>query len=142
MIGKCLCGSIEFSLAQETIKLYQCHCSLCRKQSGTYSNAATIVPKSTFKFEKGKEFIRSWKKQSGFRSDFCQCCGSPVPNPLRDSDYYWIPAGLLENEGALEVVSHIYMADKAEWDAHFPDADIHEGFPDGGIEGHIAKLAQ
>jgi len=31
----------------------------------------------------GQELISSYIKPSGFRSDFCRSCGSPVPNPLR-----------------------------------------------------------
>ncbi|WP_075186206.1 GFA family protein [Teredinibacter haidensis] len=140
MNGKCLCGSIEFIIKKDDIKLYQCHCSLCRKQSGTYSNAATIVPNKYFQFLKGTSFISSWEKNSGFRSDFCMNCGSPVPNPLRETEYHWIPAGLLENEERLVVVSHIYTDSKASWDKPNPNAENHAGFPQGGLEAHIRAL--
>lgn len=55
--------------------------------------------------------------QSGFRSDFCSVCGSPVPNPLNDVPYIWVPAGLLEANGELEIVAHFCVSSRAEWDS-------------------------
>ncbi|GAA5214654.1 GFA family protein [Corallincola platygyrae] len=140
MNGNCLCGAVEFEVDVSQVNLYQCHCKLCRKQSGSCSNAATIVPAKSFKWVQGESSITHWQKESGFRSDFCKVCGSPVPNPLRDTGYVWVPAGLLENEQDLKVVSHIYTASKATWDQPNPDAATHEDFPDGGLEGHIQSL--
>ena len=116
MHGHCLCGQIEFEIVGERFKLYQCHCSLCRRQGGSLSNAATIVPNEKFLWLRGTDFIASWKKESGFRSDFCSTCGSPVPNPLSNLPYFWVPAGLLEDSGSLEVVAHLCVTSKATWD--------------------------
>ena len=117
MRGRCLCGQVEFEIDGSRFKLYQCHCSLCRKQGGSMSNAATIVANNNFRWIRGAELISSWKSEAGFRSDFCSTCGSPVPNPLRNMPYFWIPAGLLENCGKLEVVAHLCAASKASWDS-------------------------
>ena len=40
MQGKCLCGGVQFVLSGELPNLYQCHCSLCRKVTGSSANAA------------------------------------------------------------------------------------------------------
>lgn len=116
MRGSCLCGNIEFELDGDRFKLYQCHCSLCRKQGGSTSNTATVVPKDKFRWLRGTESIRSWTKPTGFRSDFCGTCGSPVPNPLRKLPCYWVPAGLLDDTGTLEVVAHFCVASRPAWD--------------------------
>ena len=116
MIGKCLCGEIQFELLGDIPNLYQCHCSLCRKQGGASSNVATIIPEGQFSWKFGQDNITYFKKDTGFSSDFCAKCGSPVANRLRDSAFYWIPAGLLEDEIGLEVVAHIYTKFKASWD--------------------------
>ena len=55
-------------------------------------------------------------KATGFRSDFCSICGSPVPNLLREKPYYWVPAGLLEEETEVRVVAHLYVGSKAPWE--------------------------
>lgn len=116
MYGSCLCEQVKFEIDGDHFRLYQCHCSLCRRQSGSLSNAATIVPNERFRWRRGSEFISSWQKASGFRSDFCSSCGAPVPNPLGDLPYFWIPAGLLAGDSRLEIVAHLCVASRASWD--------------------------
>ena len=116
MRGHCLCGKVEFEIDGRRFKLYQCHCSLCRRQGGSLSNTASIVANNNFHWLRGAELISSWKNEKGFRSDFCSTCGSPVPNPLRNMPYFWVPAGLLEDSGELEIVAHLCVASKALWD--------------------------
>lgn len=116
MRGKCLCGEVEFEVVGAIPGLYQCHCSLCRKQGGSSSNTATIVGEECFRWLSGKEHISSWAKDTGFRSDFCSGCGAPVPNLLRNRPYYWVPIGLLEDRQGLEIVAHTFVGSKASWD--------------------------
>jgi len=116
MRGQCLCGKVAFQLTGAAPRLYQCHCSLCRKQGGSTSNTAAIIPNERFRWLAGQDAVSSWVRETGFRSDFCSTCGSPVPNPLRTTPYYWVPAGLLENPGELEIVAHIFVGSKASWD--------------------------
>lgn len=130
MRGHCLCGQVEFEIAGERFKLYQCHCSLCRRQGGAFSNAATIVPAGSFRWLRGADLITSWKKSTGFRSDFCSCCGSPVPNPLRDLPYVWVPAGLLDGGDQLEIVAHLCVASKVPWDTSSLQGTCFDELPD------------
>lgn len=116
MRGKCLCGSVEFEVVGNSPRIYQCHCSLCRKQSGASSNTATIVSAENFNWLSGQEHISSWLKDTGFRSDFCSKCGSPVPNSLRSTPYYWIPIGLVDDEQELETAAHVFVDSKASWE--------------------------
>lgn len=116
MHGECLCGGVAFETLGSIPKFYQCHCSLCRKQGGSSSNTATIVAAGNFRWLRGTEIISSWVKDTGFRSDFCSRCGSPVPNPLRNSPYVWVPAGLLDANAPLEICAHLFVGSKAAWD--------------------------
>ena len=114
--GKCLCGQIEFKVSDALPDIYQCHCSLCRKVTGSSSNSAFIVPNESFKWVCGQEHISSYIKNTGYRSDFCSTCGSPVPNPLVGRPEYWIPVGLLEGHANLKIAVHLYVGSKADWD--------------------------
>ncbi len=130
MHGHCLCQSVAFEIDGDRFRLYQCHCSLCRRQGGSLSNTATLVPNEKFRWLRGEGLISSWQSEAGFRSDFCSCCGSPVPNPLRGLPYYWIPAGLLENGGELEIVAHVCTASRAGWDTVPMQGACHGALPD------------
>lgn len=116
MIGKCLCGAVEFEINPPYPALYQCHCSLCRKQGGSISNTGMIVATDRFRWLAGEPLITEWARSTGFRSYFCSRCGAPVPNPLRDTGYIWVPSGLLEGEEPLEIRAQLFMGSKAAWD--------------------------
>ena len=114
--GSCLCGGIEFEVQSHPRKIYQCHCSLCRKQSGGAANAAFIVLQERLTWLSGQERIRSYRRETGFRSDFCDRCGSPVPNRVGATRYVWVPAGLLDEPTDLQIALHLHMSSKADWE--------------------------
>lgn len=116
MRGQCLCGTVVFEIERETLNYYRCHCSLCRRQTGAGANAASIVPAGQFRWISGEGAIRSWVKSTGFRSDFCAECGSPVPNALRGTSYLWVPVGLLDPGVMGRCVAHLHTASHAPWD--------------------------
>lgn len=130
MRGSCLCGAVAFEVEGSGVGLYQCHCSLCRKQGGGASNAAMIVDAAKLRWIAGQAGISSYVRPTGFRSDFCANCGSPVPNPLRETGFYWVPAGLLEEGAALKVVAHLFVGSKAHWDVIATDGMRFETMPD------------
>ncbi len=120
MRGECICGEIVFEVVADLPKLYQCHCSICRKQGGSSSNTGLIVAEANFRWLTGQENVSSYVKATGFRSDFCSKCGSVVPNPVRDRPYVWVPAVALDDTQPLEIVAHICVASKASWDKQIP----------------------
>jgi len=127
--GQCLCGTVRFSLNVQPRFFYRCHCSLCRKQTGVGHNLATIVKDSDFGWEAGEGEVSSWRKPSGYRSDFCMRCGSTVPNALRDAPYFWIPIGLLDDEVNMDCVGDFCTDDAMSWDQH-RSVKAHAGAPD------------
>lgn len=116
MQGQCLCGEVRFEIEGDLPNLYQCHCSLCRKTTGSSANAATLVPAGRFRWTGGEARISSYRRPTGYRSDFCSNCGSPVPNPVGGSGDVWVPAGLLEGEAGARVAVHLHLASRADWD--------------------------
>ena len=130
MKGECLCGNVKFKIEEEIRNLYQCHCSLCRKATGAAANAATFVQDSAFRWVSGESDIRSYKKPSGFRSDFCSVCGSPVPNSLRGSGMVWIPAGLLDELVTSMISAHLHTKSAAPLEQESAECVRLDGGPD------------
>jgi hypothetical protein len=129
MRGKCLCSGVEFEVRDPPQRLYQCHCSLCRKESGAASNAAFIVRSEQLAWLAGQDLVSSYIKPTGFRSDFCSKCGSPVPHPLRSTSYVWVPVGLLEEPVTLSVAMHLFVGSKASWEPMPVAGTLHEEVP-------------
>jgi len=127
--GSCLCGRVRFEVAGPFPKLYQCHCSLCRKQGGSVSNTGFIVAMDKFHWLAGEDAIGKWQRSTGFRSHFCQRCGATVPNPLRDTGYVWVPAGALDDAASLEIAVQLFTESKLDCDQPRTDGLQYETAP-------------
>lgn len=128
--GRCLCGDVSFSISTSVQRIYRCHCSLCQKQTGAAANAATFVDENALNWLTGTELITSYVKESGFCSNFCSRCGSPVPNRLRNTDQFWVPVGLLEGAKVEQVVAHVCSSDKPAWEAIPIQEKQYSGLPE------------
>ena len=87
MHGSCLCGAITFEVSGSLPQLYQCHCSLCRKQGGATSNTATLVQAENFRWLSGESRISSYYKSTGIHSCLLRIS-------LRTCSYLWFFLGL------------------------------------------------
>jgi len=128
--GSCLCGRVRFEVSGPLPKIYQCHCSLCRKQGGSVSNTGLVAAADRFRWLAGEDGIGKWQRSTGFRSHFCQRCGSTVPNPLRDTGYVWVPAGALDDDVPLEVAAQLFLGSKFSWDQPRPDGRQYDAAPE------------
>ncbi len=114
--GSCLCGGIRFQYARAVTQVGMCHCSQCRKVSGTASNAVIVVPATDLEWTTGEELRQAYVRPSGWCTTFCRTCGSPVPQKLPGAEAYWVPAGVLDDDPGLRVGGHIFVGSKAAWD--------------------------
>jgi len=115
--GECNCGTVAFELGTQPEEIFLCHCSICRRSTGSNGIAVVIVEKGAFRWLHGEEKIRTWKKpDTDWQTWFCEVCGSPLPG-VNDELRLFVPAGLLSEGGvALRVAHHIWVNSKAPWD--------------------------
>jgi len=114
--GSCLCGGIRFEYTRAVTGVGMCHCSLCRKVSGSASNAVVLVPEADLKWLSGEDLRQNFVKPTGWSTTFCRTCGSPVPEKYGGAAAYWVPAGLLDDDPGLPISGHIFVGSKAPWD--------------------------
>lgn len=124
LFGSCLCGVVQFQVRSVIDTIYHCHCGLCRKQTGSGFNAASLVEQSHFSWLQGDQQIRQYQKASGFRSAFCRVCGSCVPNQVNQTSWMWISLGLLDSEITPIQRLNFCVNSKAAW-VESPSADKH-----------------
>lgn len=124
LFGSCLCGVVQFQVRSVIDTIYHCHCGLCRKQTGSGFNAASLVEQSHFSWLQGDQQIRQYQKASGFRSAFCNVCGSCVPNQVNQTSWMWIPLGLLDSDITPIQRLNFCVNSKAAW-VESPSADKH-----------------
>lgn len=113
--GSCLCKTVSFELEGEFNVFYLCHCSRCRKVTGS-AHGANLFSKSAFKWTSGEDQVRTFRlPETRFARSFCQHCGSAVPTVGRSGGVV-VPAGSLDCDVALRPNGHIFVGSKADWD--------------------------
>ena len=128
--GSCLCGAVAFEVDGPITGIGQCHCSLCRKVSGTASNAVFIVGNRRFRWTRGEAQRQRYMLRNDWGTTRCTTCGSPLPES-HDGKRVWVPAGLMDVPLRTTVQMHIHVASKADWETIHGDAARHDGFPTG-----------
>jgi hypothetical protein len=118
--GGCLCGGVRFEIDRAVGPFELCHCNRCRKVSGSAFLATVGVRRDEFRLSRGRELIRTYdaplrEAPPAYRVCFCGICGSCVPDPDVDADWFEIPAGLLDDDPQLRPDKHIFVELKADW---------------------------
>ena len=118
--GSCLCGGVRFEITRAVGPFELCHCSRCRKASGSAFVAGLGVRTSDFRLVSGAELIRSFEapireRPPAYRVAFCSRCGSPMPDPPPGANWFEIPAGLLDDDPELRPDKHIFVEHRSPW---------------------------
>ena len=125
--GKCLCGQVEVALKGAISDIIHCHCSLCRKNSGTAYATNGFVNAADFKVVKGKERLSVFSFKPRRYRYFCENCGSPVYSASDDDPTrYRLRLGIIDSDIDARPISHNFVSSKANWedlDANLPRYD-------------------
>ncbi len=71
--GECNCGAINFKIYADLADVIVCHCSICRRATGSNGIAVIVVKNESFEWTSGQEFIAAWKKpDADWETFFCQ----------------------------------------------------------------------
>ncbi len=118
--GSCLCGGVQFEIERAAGPFELCHCSRCRKVSGSAFVAGLGVRTEDFRLLSGAELIRDFslpvaEHPPPYGVSFCSRCGSTVPNPAPDSEFFEVAAGLLDDDPGRRPDRHIFTHVKSHW---------------------------
>ncbi len=105
--GSCLCGSGRYESNAEPLMIATCHCSHCRKQSGSAFSVNVGVPKDSVTLT--GDSLREYEDKgtaSGIAMlrKFCSACGSPILSEVIAA------GGLNSSRPARSIASHSTVA--------------------------------
>ncbi len=112
--GSCACGSIKFEV-DKVLALTTCHCSVCRKLSGSAFGTYAHVSKKAFRWISGEELITHYESTPGSTRGFCRVCGSQAPGQAPYLPTVSIAAGLLDGDPGVRPSLHVFTSSKAPW---------------------------
>ncbi|MBU6484897.1 MAG: GFA family protein [Betaproteobacteria bacterium] len=115
--GSCLCGQVKYTLSAEPGAFGYCHCTSCRKASGSAHAANAPVDRSSFQLVAGSTVIREYQSSPGKYRAFCSNCGSPIYAYLSAApDVIRIRLGSLDTPFTKAPQAHTWVSDKAPWE--------------------------
>jgi len=115
--GGCLCGAVKYEVAGEAQRFYYCHCSRCRKATGSGHAANLFLQPADLRWLSGQEHVRAFRvpEAARFTNQFCSICGGRLPRQPPDSDSVVIPAGSLDVEAPIRPQARIFTDSRANW---------------------------
>jgi hypothetical protein len=113
--GSCLCGKVAYEIDGHTSKIWLCHCSKCRKSTGSAFHSSAICRAEQFRWIRGEEEISEYRDTPGYVVRFCGNCGSPVPSYLSEYDAVFLHVGALDGDVKADLNHHIFVGSKAPW---------------------------
>jgi hypothetical protein len=117
ILGSCLCGSFRFEIDGPIGDVRLCHCELCRRANGSAYSANAKIPLKRFRVVREACPISSYESSPGARKHFCSVCGSPVFSLVDwDADHIRIRLGTLSVDAKANIVAHVWVGSKANWD--------------------------
>ena len=127
MKGECHCGEVSYIINMQVKDVFICHCSLCRKSTGSGGIAVCIVPNANFKWLSGEEYLKYWPKPGhDWHTHFCMQCGSSLPG-VNDENNMYVPVGTLTaGDEHLKVAHHLWVSSKASWECLCEGATVHQ----------------
>lgn len=100
-----------------------CHCSECRRFSGSIFSAFGGIPKTNFKILAGEELISHFQKSENTVLASCQKCGSSLYADKLKTGMLHIRLGALNEAPGLKPQAHVFTGSKVSW------YEINDGLP-------------
>jgi hypothetical protein len=119
--GSCLCGGVSFEITAPFRRANYCHCSRCRKHSGSSAMAQGRVPREGFRLLSGEALVEVFRPEGGMVKAFCRACGSSLfGGTWPDGPEVSVRLGSLDDDPGIRPQYHSFVGSKAAWDS-FPD---------------------
>jgi len=127
--GSCLCGATRYRVAGAFAGFFLCHCSRCRKDTGSAHAANLFVPNGRLEWLTGEDRVTTFRLDgTRHQRSFCSRCGSALPGKTEGGGII-VPAGSLDSALGRRPDAHICFADRAAWDEHLEQVPKLDGLP-------------
>ena len=107
--GRCLCGSVSFTVRKNNEKVDACHCGMCRKWGGGPLMFVSSGPDVEFE---GAENITVYNSSEWAERGFCKKCGSHLFYRFKETQDHEMLVGLFDNQNDFEFDLQVFIDKK------------------------------
>ncbi|MHB1538881.1 MAG: GFA family protein [Solirubrobacteraceae bacterium] len=132
--GRCLCGSVSYSVDAEPVWQGICHCSNCQRQTAGPFSVVVGVPSATLDVH-GDTLASFQTVSEGYDSTthrhFCSACGSPLYSTIESLPALaFLKAGAIDDSSWVQPTVEIWTSSAQPWAPHFDGLTRFAGIPE------------
>lgn len=124
--GRCYCGAVHYVVADEFVYAANCHCSNCRRATGSAFKPFAGIERDKLALTKGEGDLLIVGDENG-NDTHCKLCGSLLYSVVRAGAYVHVAMGTLVDDPAIRPTKHIFVGSKASWFVITDDLPQYEG---------------
>ena len=115
--GTCLCKKVRYEIRGHLGIFQYCHCSRCRKFTGSAFAANLLVSPADFRWLDGEELVGRFELEDArhFATSFCKHCGSSLPWLTTTGKAVVVPTGTLDEDPEIRPFQNIFWGSRAVW---------------------------
>ena len=126
LTGQCFCRAVEYEVADEFLCALNCHCSGCRRTTGSAFKPFAGIERDKLEVILGSDELLIYGSEQAHDAH-CRKCGSFLYSVVRDGKYVHVGLGTLVDAPGIRPTAHIFIGSKAPWFAITDDLPQYEG---------------
>jgi hypothetical protein len=127
LAGKCLCGTVRYTVEDEFRYALNCHCSNCRRATGAAFKPFAGIERNRVRVTEGADDLLVFGVASAHDAR-CAKCGSLLYSVVRGGAFAHVTLGTLVDSPAIRPTAHIFVGSKAPWFTITDDLPQHQEF--------------
>lgn len=114
LTGQCRCRAVTYEVADEFAYAVNCHCSNCRRTTGSAFKPLAGIEIEKIKIIDGAENTMSYGDEAA-KYMHCGTCGSLLYAVVKNGTYAHVTMGTLVDTPSIRPTHHVFVGSKAEW---------------------------
>src|SRR5882724_12040909 len=114
LAGECFCGAVRYAVADSFQYALNCHCSNCRRTTGSAFKPFAGIARDKLSVTRGAENLMIYGDAAGHNAH-CRLCGSLLYSVVREGAFVHVAMGTLVDAPSIRPTAHIFVGSKASW---------------------------
>jgi len=114
LAGRCFCGAVHYVVADEFAYAANCHCSNCRRTTGSAFKPFAGIEREKLVITEGGGNLMIYGDENGHDAH-CKVCGSLLYSLVRSGAFVHVAMGTLVDGPTIRPTKHIFVGSKAPW---------------------------
>jgi hypothetical protein len=126
LAGECFCGAVRYAVADAFAYALNCHCSNCRRTTGSAFKPFAGIARDKFRLSAGDDELLIYGDPTGHDAH-CRRCGSLLYSVVRNGSFVHVAMGTLVDDPGVRPTAHIFVGSKASWHVITDDLPQYQG---------------